>query len=233
MHVAICDDNVAERKQLERLMGREADKWIAKGDALYIFTYGSAESIMADQMQFDAIILDITDSEKYTTLSLVDKLRVLGKTSVMVISSKEEIDAGDREDIDFLPKPVSPNTLHEVITRVRERMDTYISKIELRGKYETLYVADSEIMHARQMGEITRVKLSDGRVIDVAGTAEKMYGFIEVSHKMFFMPNRKSLINCDYLMSNNPFSVKMKDGEKFSLELSAIGELREKQGVRK
>lgn len=233
MHIAICDDNVADRKQLERLMGREADKWIANGDALYIFTYGSAESIMADQMQFDAIILDITESDKYTTLSLVDRLRALGKTSVMVISSKEDIDAENREDIDFLPKPVSPSLLHDVITRVRKRMDTYVKKIELRGQYETLYVMDKEIMHARQMGEITRVKLSNGRSIDVSGTAEKMYGFISVSHDMFFMPNKKGLINLDYMVNSNPFSVKMSDGEKYSLAVTAIGELREKKGERR
>lgn len=25
MHIAVCDDNVADRKQLERLLGRESD----------------------------------------------------------------------------------------------------------------------------------------------------------------------------------------------------------------
>ncbi len=230
MHVAICADNVADRKQLERLMGREADKWIAKGDALYIFTYGSAESIMADQMQFDAIIVDIKESEKYTTLSLIDELRILGKTSVMIISSMDKVDAQSRTDIDYLPKPVSPNTLHEVISRVRERMDTYVQKIELRGQYETLYVTDDEIMYARQQGEVTIVKLKDGRNIEVYGTAEKLYGFVESTHSVFFMPNKKNMINLDYMDSYNPFCVKMNDGSKFSLGISAIGELKEKQG---
>lgn len=230
MHVAICADNVADRKQLERLMGREADKWIAKGDALYIFTYGSAESIMADQMQFDAIIIDINESVKYTALSLIDELRILGKTSVMIISAKENIDAGQRTDIDYLPKPVSPTVLHEVISRVRERMDTYVQKIELRGQYETLYVTDEEILYASQQGDVTLVKLRDGRKIEVYGTAEKLYGFVEGTHNVFFMPNKKNMINLEYMDSYNPFCVKMIDGSKFSLGISAIGELKEKQG---
>ena len=34
MHIAICDDNVADRKQLERLLKRESDK-----RAPFILTY--------------------------------------------------------------------------------------------------------------------------------------------------------------------------------------------------
>ncbi len=30
MHIAVCDDDIAQRKQTERLLGREADKWIAR-----------------------------------------------------------------------------------------------------------------------------------------------------------------------------------------------------------
>ena len=36
MHIAICDDNIADRKQTERLLKREADKMRAEGEMLYI-----------------------------------------------------------------------------------------------------------------------------------------------------------------------------------------------------
>lgn len=39
MHIAVCDDDIAQRKQTERLLGREADKWIAEGDQVYTYSY--------------------------------------------------------------------------------------------------------------------------------------------------------------------------------------------------
>lgn len=229
MHVAICDDNVADRKQLERLMGREADKWIAKGDPLYIYTYGSAESIMAANLQFDAIIIDITENEKHTTLSVIDAIREQGEQAVMVISSRDDIDAGEREDIMYLPKAVSPTRLHEIIESIRTRMDSYVKKIELRGQDETLYVTEDDILWAKETDVTTEVKLKDGRKVILQGTAEKFYGFVSVKHECFMLVNMKCVINCHYIQKVNPLFVLMQDGRKFSRGLIAIGEFNKKE----
>lgn len=57
MHIAVCDDDIAQRKQTERLLGRETDKWIVEGDQVYTYSYGSEESLLDNFMQFDAIFL--------------------------------------------------------------------------------------------------------------------------------------------------------------------------------
>ena len=36
MHIAICDDNVADRKHLERLLSRESDKRAGTPNILYV-----------------------------------------------------------------------------------------------------------------------------------------------------------------------------------------------------
>lgn len=46
MHIAICDDNVADRKQLERLLKRESDKQYGIREPFYIDSYGNAEALM-------------------------------------------------------------------------------------------------------------------------------------------------------------------------------------------
>ena len=43
MHVAICDDNVADRKHLERLLSRESDKRAGTTNILYIDSYGDKD----------------------------------------------------------------------------------------------------------------------------------------------------------------------------------------------
>ena len=41
MHIAICDDNIADRKQLERLLKRESDKRKAKTGLLFADSFGN------------------------------------------------------------------------------------------------------------------------------------------------------------------------------------------------
>ena len=40
MHIAICDDNIADRKHLERLLSRESDKRQGTPNLLYVDSYG-------------------------------------------------------------------------------------------------------------------------------------------------------------------------------------------------
>ena len=40
MHIAICDDNIADRKHLERLLSRESDKRMGTPNLLYVDSYG-------------------------------------------------------------------------------------------------------------------------------------------------------------------------------------------------
>ena len=75
MHIAVCDDDIAQRKQTERLLGREADKWIKNGDPVYTYSYGSEESLLANLMQFDAILLDLTQSGDITVKKVIEDLR--------------------------------------------------------------------------------------------------------------------------------------------------------------
>ena len=51
MHVALCDDNTADRKQSERLLQRESLNRISVTGPLYVDSYGNAESLLNKPMQ--------------------------------------------------------------------------------------------------------------------------------------------------------------------------------------
>ena len=53
MHIAVCDDNGADRKQLERLLSRESDKRMETTGNLYVTSYGNPESLLQNPRQFD------------------------------------------------------------------------------------------------------------------------------------------------------------------------------------
>ena len=59
MHLAICDDHMADRKQMERLLGRESDRRLNTTGVLYVDSFGSKESILVTPMIYDAIFMDI------------------------------------------------------------------------------------------------------------------------------------------------------------------------------
>ena len=47
MHIAVCDDNVADRKQLERLLKRESDKRAASTGIIYTDSFGNSTSLLS------------------------------------------------------------------------------------------------------------------------------------------------------------------------------------------
>lgn len=57
MHIALCDDNVADRKQFERLTKRESDRRAARDGILYVDSFGNAEALLHNPMQYDVFML--------------------------------------------------------------------------------------------------------------------------------------------------------------------------------
>ena len=60
MHIAVCDDNIADRKQMERLLGRASDRRLHTTGVLYIDSYGNVEAVMRSPMLYDAFFIDMT-----------------------------------------------------------------------------------------------------------------------------------------------------------------------------
>ena len=53
MHIAICDDNIADRKHLERLLSRESDKRMGTPNLLYVDSYGDREHFLFHPLMYD------------------------------------------------------------------------------------------------------------------------------------------------------------------------------------
>ena len=77
MHLAICDDHIADRKQMERLLGRESDRRIPTTGVLYVDSFGSKESILTAPMIYDALFMDMTE-DGCDAVELANMLRADG-----------------------------------------------------------------------------------------------------------------------------------------------------------
>ena len=61
MHIAVCDDNIADRKQLERLLKRESDKRKNDSGLIYTDSFGDSEVLSRTPMQYDLFFVDLTE----------------------------------------------------------------------------------------------------------------------------------------------------------------------------
>ena len=61
MHLAVCDDNIADRKQTERLLGRESDRRINTTGVLYVDSFGNRNAILSTPMIYDGLFMDMVE----------------------------------------------------------------------------------------------------------------------------------------------------------------------------
>ncbi len=224
MHIAICDDNIADRKQTERLMKREADRMISSGDPMYIDSFGNSEALLKTPMQYDAFLIDIRNTEGVTSADVLFALRKKGVSSpICIIYPREDDSFFDRKDQDikyptetlFLGKPLRPAELHETLLKLKRLAGSLAPSIELRGEFETNYVSEEEIISVSPYGNKARVTLTENREKIINGDAYTLFMEITKEHDMFVMPSLNTVINLDYVDHIRFGTIYLTNGQKF------------------
>ena len=96
MHIAVCDDNVADRKQLERLLKRESDKRAASTGIIYTDSFGNSASLLSNPMQYDAFYIDMCLTEGTTGTDVVNALTAQGVNAPIVLCCIYWLDHNDK-----------------------------------------------------------------------------------------------------------------------------------------
>ena len=133
MHVAVCDDNVADRKQLERLLKRESELRSAHSEPLYIDSFGNATALLANPMQYDVFYIDICMTSGIDGISVVNALLEKGvQNSIFMccslINYRESI---KKENVFFLDKPIKTKELNESLNYAQDQKAHSIPLIEI------------------------------------------------------------------------------------------------------
>ncbi len=234
MHIAICDDNIAERKQTERLMKREADKLIASGDTLYMDSYGNVEALLGTPMQYDGFLVDFRNTENFSSIEVLHALRSKGVTApVCIVYPRDDESYWDKKspadypaETLFLGKPLRPAELHETILKLKRISQNTVPSIELRGERETFYVAEDEIISVRQKGTKSLVKLTENREVLIGYDAYSLFEEIRHGHECFVMPNLASMINLSYVDHIRLNFIHLTNGERFRCHRKVLNYVR-------
>lgn len=248
MHIAVCDDNIADRKQMERLLERASDRRIHTTGVFYIDSYGNVDAVLRSPMLYDVFFIDMT-SGPVNGFQLARRLIDAGVTAPIVlcistINYRAIIDAAIAEvpkdaveksnhdilrwklksQIQYLNKPIRVAELDEMLDYAIDQKSKTVPTIELRGEQDTLYVYEDEIMYAEKNGNYVHITLTEDRDIDVLSAMRNMYA--QVSGFDHFCPiSEQAFVNVAFIEKLTLLKLTMKDGKTLTvspLEISLV-----------
>lgn len=217
LYIAICDDNIADRKQLERLFNREKDLRLKINDeVLYIDAFGSPEALMHTPFKYDIFLLDIT-TESQNGLEIAKTIRQAGiKAPIELMISS--IDYSSYSNIPYdtscITKPINQGQVAHVVDVAKAWAVKKPPVIELRAQKETLFADEKDLIRVISKNGYCQVALSDGGYIDIPGN---MSSFIRS------LPNLNSFISCKgvlismyHIVSCDKNTFLLSNGERFA-----------------
>ena len=203
IYIAICDNNIADRKQLERLLEREKDKRLAENyDVLYIDSFGSEEALMTTPVKYDIFFVDVTEGSA-NGMEIAKKLRSRGITAPIVlcestINYTSYVNAP--EEIIYIEKPINKGQVSHLVDVAMEWARRKTPLIEVRCQSDTRFIRHDELIRAFPLDRfLTRLCLSDGEYLDMANSISALekqcdaYGC--------FIKCRRDLINVFHIES--------------------------------
>lgn len=228
MHLAVCDDHVADRKQMERLLGRESDRRISTSGVLYVDCYGSERSILSTPMIYDAIFMDMNE-DGADAVRIANELRKAG-TKIPIIFCCDKVDyrkAADLpENILFMDKPIQVAALTDMIEQLLVIVSSRDKRLEFRNMTETFYLLEDELVYAHPQDDRHMVlHLSNGDQ-QVAEASFKNFCASLCSCDSYIALANNYVLNMRYISDVSMFKVTLKDGTSTRLTFGEAGVLK-------
>ena len=178
IYVAICDNNIADRKQTERLLEREKDKRLHDNcDVLYIDSFGSEEALMATPIKYDIFFIDVTDPSA-NGMDVAKRLRLKGIIAPIVlcqstVSYTSYVNAP--EEIIYIEKPISTGQISHLIDVAGEWVKRKTPLVEIRCQKDTRFIKYDELVRAYPIDSFyTRVCLANGEFLDMTDSVSSL-----------------------------------------------------------
>lgn len=223
MHIAICDDNVADRKQLERLLSREADARIKSGDEpLYIDSFGNIAALMHAPKLYDVFFIDMTCNPAEDGLYVANLLRTdLILAPIVLCRSKIDYQAQNStlSDLIYLSKEIKAVEITDTISKIQAIKKQAKPTFEIRGREKTIYIHEEDFLYAEQINDRqAAVYLTNGYVSDLPDSITNLKSIMG-KHSSLIMLHKHYLINSSYVKKLSMTSLLFHNDTKIPLSL--------------
>jgi DNA-binding LytR/AlgR family response regulator len=220
--VAICDDNVADRKHIERLLSRESDKRAGTPNILYIDSYGNKDKFLVNPLMYNIIFMDMC-SEPGLVEEIIEKLEEMEYNAPLVLYSSKI----DYTQIPNLPayvihqkKPYIPEPLPELLKLGDKNVTGHVEIVELHVKGVLHDIAKNDIMYAEPSEEGTGSKLTfhSGQTLVIDENLSELRNKLE-HYEEFVRVNSKAIANFRLVTAVMLTSVIMQDYKEFKFSI--------------
>ena len=225
MHIAICMDVAADRKQLERLLGRSTDARLAADDTIpfYIQSYGNKEALLNRPFMYDLFFIDLLN-DTMDSIQLIHELRDMGVSSTIVLCPGK-VDLRDRltpeDECLILQQPILVKELEAIMDIAVDRVKNKAITISIRTNTDTVHLVEEELLFAKKEKDTISIHLTDGREIISTETMKNFYSRARVFEKI--KPISDSMVvNTDYVETTGFASVILKDQKKYPASRSYL-----------
>lgn len=220
MHVAICDDNVADRKHLERLLSRESDKRRGTPNILYVDSYGDTEHFLVNPLKYNIIFMDM-NLEQGTVEYLIDALVAMGYNAPLVLYSSRI----DYMAIPNLPdfvihakKPYIPEPLPGFLALGDENVRGYVAVIKVHQGGAAVEAAKDEIEYAVSSANGCTIHMTDGTRLDVDEDIVRLQQLL-APYEEFERVNKNGIANFKFVSAVLPFQLIMQSYYQLPISL--------------
>lgn len=218
MHIAICDDNVADRKHLERLLSRESDKRIGTPNILYVDSYGDKEHFLCNPLMYDMIFMDMT-STPTVAKEIIQQLILMGLDAPLILYSSA-IDYTTFENLPetvvHMKKPYASDAIPELLKLGDAHHHGNVEAIPIPCDDGIHYILKNDILYCmpNQSGYI--IGLKDGNYLNYSGDISE-FQILILPYREFYRASNTHIVNARYASRLTPISVRMSDHKKFHI----------------
>lgn len=228
LHIAICDSDPGDRKQMERLLGRESDKRVNTTGNFYLDTFGSAGALINAPLVYDVYFLDATD-EVCNSYDIAVALREKGVLSPIVycISKIDYHESGELlPNSVFINKPIKVDELSLLLDKIIEqKKDSYIPTIEIRNNYDTFYVEEKSVVYFCGKGFAMEAHMDDGTVKHASTFLSALWHDV-YTYPTLKLASKEAIINIRHISEIKFNSVIMDNGEKIKCKHSYMSAIK-------
>ena len=237
MHIAVCDDNIADRKQTERLLGRQSDRFFKEnGERLYIDSYGNIDAFMQHPQMYHGLFVDMVNGD--VDGCQVAKMLIADGVNSPIILCSSSIDYRKRiseeglnePNILFLDKPIRVAELTAIMDEIKRSMGDPVQTLELRGQHGTIYAKGDDIVYVLKKGAELSIYLADGRIQVIMDDIYNFYDQCAIFPQICPITDT-TLININHISKTSFKRVTMDTGNTFPISFTYINAIKQAREI--
>lgn len=227
MHIAICDDNVADRKHLERLLSRESDKRAGTPNILYVDSYGDKEHFLRNPLKYDMIFMDMTSTPTVAE-EIIQQLIHMGLDAPLILYSSK-IDytqlSNLPETVVHMKKPYIPDPLPELLKLGDAHLRENVETITVPCEDGIQYIPKDDVYYCMPFQSGYALGLKD-RTCKTINVDISDFQVLILPYREFYRIDKKHIVNMRYVSMVTPISIRMQDDREFQISPLRYSELK-------